>query len=112
MTFLRKVALTTVVFLAWAAIFPHQLVIASWQTAVLGALVLGVLNGLVRPVIKLLSLPITILTLGLFLLVINGAMLALMAGLVDGIWFSSFGVQIVMAIVISFVNATFGEPRD
>jgi putative membrane protein len=64
------------------------------------ALVLGVVNAIVRPVILLLTLPITVLTLGLFLLVLNGAMLGLAALLVpgfviDGFWSALFGAIIV-----------------
>ena len=64
------------------------------------ALVLGVVNAIVRPVILVLTLPITVITLGLFLLVLNGAMLALAALLVpgfviDGFWSALFGAIIV-----------------
>ena len=64
------------------------------------ALVLGVVNAIVRPVILLLTLPITVITLGLFLLVLNGALLGLAALLVpgfviDGFWSALFGAIIV-----------------
>ena len=64
------------------------------------ALVLGMVNAIVRPVILLLTLPITVITLGLFLLVLNGAMLGLAALLVpgfviDGFWSALFGAIIV-----------------
>ncbi|WP_390405926.1 phage holin family protein [Lacticaseibacillus jixiensis] len=112
MNFLRKVLLTTVVFMVYAQFFPGQLYVAGWATALVGALVLGVLNGLVRPIIKLFSLPLTILTLGLFLLVINGFMLEIMTWFVSGIVFSSFGAMMVLAIVISLVNMWLGDNHD
>jgi putative membrane protein len=64
------------------------------------ALVLGVVNAIVRPVLLFLTLPITVITLGLFLLVLNGAMLGLAALLVpgfviDGFWSALFGAIIV-----------------
>jgi putative membrane protein len=64
------------------------------------ALVLGVVNAIVRPVLLLLTLPITLITLGLFLLVLNAAMLGLAAVLVpgfviDGFWTALFGAVIV-----------------
>ena len=64
------------------------------------ALALGLVNAVVRPVLLLLTLPITVLTLGLFLLVLNGAMLGLAALLVpgfviDGFWTALFGAIIV-----------------
>lgn len=109
MHFIRKVILTTVVFMVWATLFPNYLSVASWTVALTGAVVLGVLNGLVKPIIKLLSLPLTILTLGLFLLVINGFMLSMMTWFVNGIFFSSFGSTMVLALVLSIVNATLGD---
>lgn len=111
MSFLRKVVLTTAVFLLYAALFPAHLAVASWQAAVIGALVLGVLNALVRPVVKLLTLPLTILTLGLFLLVINALMLNMMTWFVGGFAFGGFGDTMILAIVISVVNMLFGDAK-
>ncbi|WP_461213265.1 phage holin family protein [Lacticaseibacillus sp. GG6-2] len=111
MSFIRKVIVTAVVFVVYARLFPGQLMVASWGAALIGALVLGILNGLVKPVIKLLSLPLTILTLGLFLLVINGFMLELMTWFVSGIYFSGFGSMIILALVISFINTAFDSDR-
>jgi putative membrane protein len=64
------------------------------------ALALGVVNAIVRPILLVLTLPITIVTLGLFLLVLNGAMLGLAALVVpgftiDGFWTALFGAVIV-----------------
>ena len=66
----------------------------------LAALVLGVVNAIVRPVMLILTLPITLVTLGLFLLVLNGAMLGLAAlvvpgFIIDGFWTALFGAIIV-----------------
>lgn len=112
MGFLRKVALTTVVFIVYSQLFPAQLFVASWQVALTGAVVLGLLNGLVKPILKFLSFPLTVLTLGLFLLVLNAFMLTMMTWFVDGIVIASFGAQMVLAIVISLVNMTLGEPSQ
>ena len=70
------------------------------RTLIGAALLLGIVNALVRPLIVLLTLPITVLTLGLFLLVINAAMLGLVASFFDGFvissfWSALFGVMIV-----------------
>ncbi len=72
----------------------------SALSLLLAALALGVVNAIVRPVMLLLTLPITIVTLGLFLLVLNGAMLGLAALIVpgfviDGFWTAFFGAIIV-----------------
>ena len=77
--------------------------VASFWTALLVALVLGILNLFVKPLIILLTLPITLLTFGLFLLVIN-ALLILIAGsivpgfTVDGFWWAFFFSVLVSAI--------------
>ena len=70
--------------------------VASFTTALWAALVLGLVNTLVRPVLLLLTLPVTLLTLGLFIFVINGAMFLLAAWLlegfaVDGLWAAVLG---------------------
>ena len=68
------------------------------------ALVLGIINALVRPVIIILTLPLTILTLGLFLLVINAAMLSLVAWMLDGVTVAGFWSAFFGAIVISITG--------
>ncbi len=70
--------------------------VSGWGTLAIGAAVLGFVNTIVRPVLTFLTLPLTILTLGLFYLVVNGAAFGLAAALVPG-----FGVQ-------SFVSAMLG----
>ena len=74
------------------------------KTALWGALALGFANWLVRPVLVFLTLPITILTLGLFLLVINALMLMLAAALVDGFEVEDFGSAVVGSLLFSLMN--------
>jgi len=74
------------------------------KAALLGALVLGIANALVRPVLVLLTLPATILTLGLFLLVINAVMLMLAAGLVKGFQVKGFGAAMWGALGLAVMN--------
>jgi putative membrane protein len=69
-----------------------------------GALVLGVVNAIVRPLVVLLTLPITVVSLGLFLLVLNGAMLALAAMLVPGFVIDGFWAALFGAIIISLTG--------
>jgi putative membrane protein len=68
------------------------------------ALVLGLVNALVRPLVILLTLPATLLSLGLFLLVINAAMLGLAAWIVPGLHVAGFGSALLGAIIISLVS--------
>lgn len=70
-------------------------------TLVWAALWLGIVNAVVRPVIVVLTLPITFLTLGLFLWVINAAMIALVASLLDGLRIAGFGSALLGALILS-----------
>lgn len=70
-------------------------------TLLIAALLLGVVNAFVRPVVVILTLPLTILTLGLFLLVINAAMVSLVAWLLDGMVVAGFWSALFGAIVVS-----------
>ncbi len=65
------------------------------------ALLLGLANALVRPLVIVLTLPITLLSLGLFLLVINAGMLALVAALLDGFALHGFGSALLGSIIVS-----------
>ncbi len=70
----------------------------------IAALVLGLLNAIVRPILFVLTLPLTIVTLGLFLFVLNAVMLEITAYLVPGFAIDSFGWAIVGAIVLAIVS--------
>ena len=78
------------------------------------ALMLGIVNAIVRPLLVILTLPITVLTLGLFLLVINAAMLGLVAWLFDNFTIADFGSAMLGSIVVSltgWVASYFIGPR-
>ena len=64
-------------------------------TLLLAAVLLGVVNAVVRPLFLVLTLPITVLTLGAFLLVVNAAMLGLVAALLDGFWLGGFWARVL-----------------
>lgn len=89
--------------------------IARFQDLLLATLALGLLNTFVRPVIVLLTLPVTLLTLGLFTLVINGLMFYLAAHLVPGFHVSGFGAAFVAALLFSvfsfLLNILFGTGK-
>ena len=69
------------------------------------ALVFGLVNAVIGPIARLLTLPITLMTLGLFTLVVNGAMLALAAWITPFIQLDGFGSAMVAALVISIFSA-------
>jgi len=78
--------------------------ITGFGTLLVAALLLGVMNAVVRPVIVLLTLPITVLTLGFFLLVVNAAMLALVAVLLDGFVLRGFLPAVLGGLVVSLTS--------
>lgn len=72
----------------------------------LATLIIGLLNAFLRPIIVLLTLPVTILTLGLFTLVINGLIFYLAAHLLDGFRVAGFGTALVAALLYSLFSFT------
>lgn len=77
--------------------------------ALLAAAVLGLLNALVRPVLLLLTLPINILTLGLFTFVVNAAVLGLTAWFVPDFAIDGIGSALLLALIVAVVNAVLGR---
>jgi putative membrane protein len=73
-------------------------------TLILAAILLGVVNALVKPLVVLLTLPLTIVTLGFFILVVNGIMLALVAGLLPGFSIAGFWDAFWGALIVSLVS--------
>ena len=78
--------------------------VASFATALWVALVLGLVNTLIRPVLLLLTLPVTLLTLGLFIFVINGLMFLLAAKLLDGFVVDSFMAGVIGSALYSVIS--------
>lgn len=74
---------------------------------IVASLVLGILNATVRPFLALITLPLTIMTLGLFTLVINGLMLFLMSALVSGVEIESFWRAVLAAFLITIISSVF-----
>ena len=80
--------------------------------AIIFALVLAFLNAIVKPILVLLTLPITVLTLGFFLLVINASMILLAARLINGIKVASFWWALLFSIVLTIFNAATQKALD
>lgn len=79
----------------------NGIAIADSTTLIVSAVVLGIVNAIVRPVAIVLTLPLTLVTLGLFLLIVNAAMVALVALLVPGFHVQSFGAALLTALIVS-----------
>jgi len=82
----------------------HSVSVTSIGAALVAALLLGLVNTLVRPLLLLLTLPVTVLSLGLFIFVINGFMFWLVAKVVDGFHVDSFGYAIIAALLYSVIS--------
>lgn len=111
--FLIRMAIAALGLWIASAIVPG-LQITGGGTLVLAALLLGLANAVVRPAVVVLTFPITLLTLGLFLLVINAAMLGLVASLLDGFNLAGFGAALLGSIVVSstgWIASSFVGPR-
>lgn len=87
-----------------ATILVSGLVIADPVTLLLAAVLLGLCNAVVKPILIILTLPATILSLGLFLLVINGAVLALVAWMLPGFTIAGFGAAVLGALIVSITG--------
>ena len=89
----------------WLATYwVHGIVIDTPATLILAGVLLGVVNSIVRPVAIILTLPMTIVTLGLFLLVINAGMVALVAWILPGMHVASFSAAFWTAVVVALVS--------
>jgi putative membrane protein len=95
--------LMTVAVLLSAYLLPG-VTVAGFGTAMLVALVLGIVNVVLKPFLILITLPITILTLGLFLLVINTVLIQLTSALVPGFAVRNFGWAFLFGLVLAVVN--------
>jgi putative membrane protein len=82
--------------------------IDSTTTAVIVAIVLGLLNSFVKPVLQILALPITILTLGLFYLVINVFMVFIAEALISGFQVDGFITALLFSFIVSLVSSLLG----
>lgn len=96
-------AVATFAVMATAYLLPG-VAVGSWFVAVVVAVVLGLVNAIVRPVLLVLTLPLTILTLGLFTVVIDASLILLTSRLIDGFDVASFWWAAAFAIVLAAVN--------
>ncbi len=102
--FLSKVLITSVAVLI-ASYILSGVSIDSTSTAIMVAIVLGLLNSFVKPILIILTIPITILTLGLFLLVINVLIIKWASDLVPGFHVSGWFSALLFSMIVSFVSS-------
>lgn len=78
--------------------------ISGIYPAIISAVILGILNALVRPVLIILTLPITVITLGLFIIVINATLFYFAASFIAGFTVSTFGAAVIGSLIVSAVS--------
>jgi putative membrane protein len=103
MNLLVRWALNTLALLIVVKVVPH-FYYRSLFTLAIAALILGLLNAVLRPFIVVLTLPITVVTFGLFLIIVNAIMLELTAMFVPGFHIDSFFWAVIGSIVLSLVS--------
>jgi putative membrane protein len=97
--FLRALAIMITAYLL------PGIVLKSFFVALVVAVVLGIFNTILKPILIVLTLPITILTLGLFTVVINAGLIMLTSKIVDGFYVKGFWWALLFSLILSLVNA-------
>ncbi len=103
-SFIVRLVINALVFLIVSSLY-SGINVNGLGAAIVSALVLGLLNALVKPFLFLVTLPINILTFGLFTFVLNGIILLLAGSLYHGLYVAGFGAAIAGAILFAIVNA-------
>ena len=104
MFFLLRLLIHMVAILIIAYLLPNVIRVDGLLAALVAAFLLGIVNAIIRPILVILTFPLTLLTFGLFLLVINGLMLCLVAVLVRGFYVNGFWGALFGSILISIVS--------
>jgi len=103
MKWFLKLLLTAVAVFILEKILPG-ITVASYTDAIWAALVIGLLNSFVRPVFIFLTLPATLITMGLFLFVINALMIMMAGNFLDGFTVASFWWALLFSVLLSFLQ--------
>ncbi len=104
MFFIIRLVINMVAILIISHLFSRMIWVDGFMPALVAAFLLGIVNAIIRPILVLLTLPLTIVTLGLFLLVINGLMLWLVSAVVSGFYVSGFWGAVFGSVLISIVS--------
>ncbi|NAS13914.1 phage holin family protein [Poritiphilus flavus] len=104
MKFILRILLSALAVVILAKVLPGAGV-DSYTTAIIVALVLSLLNFIVKPILIILTLPVTIITFGLFLLVINAIIILLADRLIDGFYVNSIWWALLFSLLLSFLQS-------
>jgi putative membrane protein len=111
MKFVLRILITAVVAFALSSVLPGIHIHTFW-TAIVLSLVLAVLNFLLKPILIILTLPITILTFGLFLFVINALIVLLAGNFVAGFQVDGFGWALLFSLLLSLLTSLLYKDPD
>jgi putative membrane protein len=103
MTYIVQIVVTSLILLLMAKMV-KGVEIDNWGSALFAAVILGFINAFVKPLMVFLTIPLTIITMGLFLLVINALVLQLVAALSPGVRIAGFGQAVLGGIVLTILN--------
>lgn len=111
MSYFQRLIMNTLTFVTLAVLLPNMIHVQSIMTAVIASFVLSILNALIKPILIVISFPLTLLTLGFFTFVINALMLNLTSYFVGSVnfGFSSFGAALLVALIMSVINMIVTE---
>ena len=107
MRVLLSILINTLAVIVAAYLLPG-IIIDSYLTAVIVAIVLGVINAFIKPILVVLTFPVTVVTLGLFLFVLNALTVLLVASLVPGFAVAGFWWALLFSLVVSVVSSFLG----
>lgn len=112
MNFIIRIIISTFAVLATSYLLPESMVhVDGFVTALVVALVLAFLNSIVRPILILLTIPVTVATLGIFLLVINALIIKLADYFIDGFKVHGFWSALIFSIVLTIINSIFNAMK-
>lgn len=111
MNLLIRLLISTVAVIVAAYILPG-VAVDSFLTAILVAIIMSILNMVVKPIMIILTIPITILTLGLFLFVINALIVLLASSLITGFTVDGFWYALLFSIVLSLINSLLSRYKQ
>jgi len=106
MNWISKIFANSLAVIVTAYVLPG-VEIKDFITAVIVAIVLSLLNFVLKPILIIITIPVTILTFGLFLLAINAIIIILASDLVDGFYVASFWWAFIFSLILSLINSIF-----
>lgn len=108
MLFIIRMLVSTIAVILTSYVLPGVR-LESFLAALATALLIAFLNNIVKPILIILTIPVTLLTFGLFLLVINAAIIMIASGLIPGFYVDGFWYALLFSIILSAITAVMGS---